>query len=189
MKKIILILSFAFISIFSSCSTSDKDYIETVKSITLDSGLTMEQVSQIYIDSGEFYVKNKDKKIKMEGSTFNLETMMGIWKNAMEMEKMFEAFDGQSSSKSQVYDEIKSHNIEVVRNSPMKWEIEGSTSNSKIIKVSSNNVYLKFPAYVDGDYIRVSADELELYFNSNKKFPKNTLNLSYAILDFLQKYE
>ena len=188
MKKFILLLIFVFTALFTSCS-SDKNYIETVKSITLESGLTIEELAQTYVDTGEFFIANQDKKMKMEDMTFNFEAMMSFWIAGIEMEKMFETFEGGNSANSETYNQIKPYGVKVVRNSPMKWEIEGSTNDSKIIKISSNNVYLKFPTYKDGDYVREYTDEIELYFNNNKKFPLNTLNTSYEVLNFLRKFE
>lgn len=153
-KKIyILILGIIMSVVFTGC-ISDSDYVKTVKSITFNDGETVEEVVSQKAKVGEFYILNNNN-LEFDSDSaglFYLFLLAGS-KNENELEEKLK----------NSYDNL---NIEIPKSSKLKWEIEGKTSQGKIVKASNDLVVIKIDTKQDGDYIRTSTDAIKMY---NKK--------------------
>lgn len=168
MKKIILLFSLLLI-FFTGC-TSDEDYIDTVKSITFEDGTTVKTYVQDQIKYGEFYILNEKELFDNGYSSLLMPTLIYI-------------------APEEVLKELKNMKIEMPKDTPVVWKIEGNTDNGKILTASNGDIQVRIPTTKNGDYIEINTANFKVVnLKNNVTFREEQLESSKLYYEFLLKH-
>lgn len=143
MKKLLGIL--VFIIFLVGCSSEDKDYINTVKGMTFDSGKTVETYVEEQMALGEFELLNSD--IIVNSFTY-IYTLM----NDEQLNEVFRNSDVKMPKKKEI-----------------TWKVEGETKDGKIVIAYNDTILVKIQTIKNGDYIESDSSKIKTYSKANNK--------------------
>ena len=179
MKRVGLIIVLVFLVFITACG-ADSNYIETVKAISSQNGVTVERVVKNRINAGEFFVSNQNTNFMAYG--------LDMWIQNIDIAAFGAAVEGQGANK-QDYSALKQAGAKTVSDVSLKWKVEGKTRTATIVRVTGKNVYVKIPVYQDGDYLSLDFNEIQVYTNSNKLINLKTIDGCYKISNFMKSME
>lgn len=138
MKKIVFLLGLLLV-LLTGC-VGDEDYINTVKSISFNNGMSVEDIVNKNVEAIEFSQINN-----LEENRTNPLFLINFYST-----------DFLS-------------NLKMPSTPELKWEIEGKTKTGKIVVAYNDEVKVKIQTIEDGDYVQVSTDEINVYSQKNNK--------------------
>lgn len=151
MKKMLVTLSVC-VSLLTGCTGgSDSDYIETVKQISFDDGVTVENIVREKLTGSEFQALNGDKVRIDKGLAVFDKTGTYIF-----LLKGMEGEIQELASKANVVPVV-------LGNEDITWEVEGETKKGKIIKAKTDKSVVKISTEQDGDYIQVNSTNIKAF--------------------------
>ena len=151
MKKMLVALSIC-VGLLTGCTGgSDSDYIETVKQLSFDNGVTVENIVREKLTGAEFQGLNGDKVRIDKG----LAVFDGTGAYIFLLKGMEGKIQELASNASVVPVVIGSNDI--------KCEVEWETKKGKIIKAKSEKAVVKISTEQDGDYIKLYSDSIKTF--------------------------
>lgn len=155
MKKIVFLLGVILI-LFTGC-IGEEDYINSVKAISFNNGMSVEDIVNKDVEAIEFSQLNN-----LEENRTNPLFLINF------------------------YNTDFLSNLKMPSTPELKWEIEGKTKTGKIVVAYNEKVKIKIQTREDGDYIQVSTDEINVYSQKNNKaISSDTLNFAIEIYDLV----
>lgn len=168
--KIIRIVKYYFLIllIFITGCSDDSDYITTVKSITFNDGVSVEELVNMNIKAGEFCIENNSNKLLVNEPIIAMLSFM---------------------SKEEVKSLFKETRIIIPKLSEIKWEVEGSTKNGKVIIASNDRIKVKISTRKNGDYIETSKNDIKTFIKvNNTEIPKKIILNAIRLDSIAKKY-
>lgn len=165
MKKILGVLILMLSVAFTGCS-SDKSYINTVKSITFDNGKSVEDIVNENAKIGEFYFENDLQE------TLSNPYMFIFYLNG----------------KDEAISQLKEAGIKMPVPDKLKWQVEGETSKGKVLIASNDMIKIKINTRQNGDYIELYEYDIQTFIKStNQLIPLDMLEKTKTFYDFAVK--
>ena len=138
MKKVLLGLILV-LGLFTGC-ISDSDYINTVKGISFNNGMSVEDIAVEDIKGMEFFYKNDFAKLKND--------------------PMFAVY---------LYSVKFLESLKLPEEPKLKWKIEGKTENGKTVVAYTDDIEVRIQTRKNGDYIETSLNNISVYSVKNQR--------------------
>ncbi|MGL5935232.1 MAG: hypothetical protein ACRCZI_06375 [Cetobacterium sp.] len=151
MKKMLVTLSIC-VGLLTGCiGGSDSNYIETVKQISFDDGVTVENIVREKLTGTEFQVLNEGK--------VRIDKGLAVFDKTGEYIFLLKGMEGKIQ---ELASNAKVAPI-VIESNDIKWEVEGETKKGKIIKAKTDKSVVKISTEQDGDYVQVYLTDIKAF--------------------------
>lgn len=152
MKKFISNLLFVIFLLFGCNIVINKIWINTVKGIVLEDGNSTENLIKESIISGHFFLINKNNL------NFEIHPLVAfIW------------FNDLNSKPVVAKNELKNLGVKLIDSPKVIWKVEGTTTKGKVIIVSSDLVTVRIPTTINGTYIGINTENIEVFDKQTHK--------------------